>query len=338
MRMPWGQLKDIGSVFLRQTPYDVIGCLSFEDRCCHVPQLLCGPASDCVSLQLVCVDDPIDATPDYSQARAPRIASKEQESRRFRPDVKISHAKLLATEDDLLASTAELLQSIRSNVVVLDISCFPKRFFCFYLKRLLADQAVRGMVVTYTESAPGGYASGHLAEDPMTPDHLPGFAPQLQPKGNTLVLSVGFEMLRISSLMKEIYDRDAGSTKVIMPFPPDGAFSRRCWKTLYEATGGADSAIRREDIEMIATWDADRTYHVLREQWESRANGLTLAPFGPKPITLGMALYAIERDAGIYYTQPKAYNPTYSQGAGASWAYVVKWDGIACQDRKTNPI
>jgi hypothetical protein len=46
-----------------------------------------------------------------------------------------------------------------------------------------------------------------------------------------------------------------------------------------------------------------------------------------------MTLFAIENDIGIYYTQPKSYNPRYTTGAGKSWAYVVKWQGIAAFNR-----
>ncbi|HVM62830.1 MAG TPA: hypothetical protein VMV72_18360 [Verrucomicrobiae bacterium] len=79
-------------------------------------------------------------------------------------------------------------------------------------------------------------------------------------------------------------------------------------------------------------WDTEYVFNRL-QVWEDNSEGLTLAPFGPKPHTLAMALFAIHRDAGMYYTQPKSYNPNYSSGFGRTWAYVVKWDGVCCYER-----
>jgi hypothetical protein len=59
---------------------------------------------------------------------------------------------------------------------------------------------------------------------------------------------------------------------------------------------------------------------------------LALAPFGPKPHTLGMALLAMKYDLAMHYTQPRVYHPDYSRGYGRTWAYVVKWNGRACYD------
>jgi hypothetical protein len=47
-----------------------------------------------------------------------------------------------------------------------------------------------------------------------------------------------------------------------------------------------------------------------------------------------MTLFAIENDVGIYYSQPRAYNPYYSRGWSDVWAYVVKWGGTPCFERK----
>jgi hypothetical protein len=90
--------------------------------------------------------------------------------------------------------------------------------------------------------------------------------------------------------------------------------------------------ISRDNLEVISAWDTEQVYRTL-ELWEQDTEGLALAPFGPKPHSLGMALFAIRHDSGLYYTQPKSYNPNYSKGQGDSWAYVVKWDGVPCFDR-----
>ncbi len=96
--------------------------------------------------------------------------------------------------------------------------------------------------------------------------------------------------------------------------------------------GEADDIIQN-NLEVIAVWDTEQVYKTL-ERWDQNADGVTLAPFGPKPHSLGMALFAIKHDCGLYNTQPKSYNPDYSRGRGEVWAYVVKWDGIPCYERR----
>jgi hypothetical protein len=91
-------------------------------------------------------------------------------------------------------------------------------------------------------------------------------------------------------------------------------------------------SVSSAEVEVVAAWDAEQIYRTL-VRWGGSARGLTLAPFGPKPHTLGMALYALKHGAGMYYAQPQAYNPDYCQGTGETWAYVVKWDGVMAYDR-----
>ncbi len=90
--------------------------------------------------------------------------------------------------------------------------------------------------------------------------------------------------------------------------------------------------LRKDSVAVIAAWDAEQVYHKLLS-WAGNGERLSLAPFGPKPHTLGMAMFAIKFDASVWYTQPKVYHPEYSRGIGDSWWYAVKWQGIRCFDR-----
>jgi len=284
----------------------------------------------CRSRTMVCVLDPDDAFPDYRREARSRI--EEQRNRLKKANVAYTQKSmpLRASEDELLALVEDVLHSTSAATVVVDITSFPKRYFCLLVKELLGS-AVRNVIVTYAAAGPGGYTGLHLAEDPLPADHLPGFVAELPPRGDTLVLCIGFEPLRLRSLMKEVAKRRKG-IRIVLPFPPDGVFTRRCWDTLFQITEGHVEEIRRDDIEVVATWDAEQVYRTLKF-WDSASNGLTLAPFGPKPLTLGMTLFAIEHKAGLYYTQPKAYNPNYSSGVSDIWAYVVKWGGVPCYSR-----
>ena len=156
----------------------------------------------------------------------------------------------------------------------------------------------------------------------MSCGHLPGFGAPLPPAGETLVISVGFESLSIRSLLDVYRDRKK-ALKIILSFPPDGGSTRREWNTLRQITAGIEPGTVGHSLEVIVTWAAEEVYRTLK-RWSDDADGLTLAPFGPKSHSLGMALFAIKYDCGLYYTQPKSYNPEYSRGCGESCAYVVE--------------
>lgn len=330
MRLPWGSLSEIWSLFLVNSEICFIGCLSFEERCRVAPLLVHALGGRNAVFEFIQIRDPDDAFPNYSDIIESKIATNiETLSAKC-----ITHdpfvADLLASEDDLLDLVDQTTDAKRRKTVVLDITSFPKRFFCFFLKRFLLEDAFRNVVVTYTEPGPDGHTQGHLAYDPLPCDHLPGFAGPLPPEADHLVISVGFETLNINSLL-EVY-RDRKQTKLICAFPPDRGAVRRQWNTLRQITSGRTETNIRSHMEVMALWDAELVYLTL-DRWSRSANGLALAPFGPKQHSLGMTLFAIETDCGLYYTQPKSYDPEYSKGSGNSWAYVVKWDGLPCYRR-----
>ena len=327
MRLPSGQLADIVTTFIDDGSFLLLGCLSPEQRCCAVPERLYGPR--CAKLELFEIVDPADAFPNYSVEAKERI----EENRRYLQQLGITFSgdrhNLLATEDELIDLVNRATSGQFVDTVVLDISSLPKRYFCFILKRLLLRGEIRNVIVTITSAGPSGYTVGRLAEDPMTCDHLPGFAPKLPPENAMLVISIGFEPLNLRSLVDIYNDKRIGS-KLLVPFPPNGDAIRRTWNTIRQIAPEPQEV--RGNIEVIASWDAEQVYRTLHS-WHTDVGTLTLAPFGAKAHSLGMTLFAIKNDVGLFYTQPKSYHPEYSQGKGDSWGYVVKWDGIVCYDR-----
>ncbi len=330
MRLPWGLIKDIGPAFLAGGEFSIIGCLSFEDRCRAVPTSLSSGAYNCGSVSLLEIVDPPDAFPDYSEESRRKIDINRKVLKESGVPFESERVDLLASEDQMLDVIGKLRARLRSTILILDITSLPKRYFCFFLKRFLLLPSVRNLVVTYTQPGYNGYTQEHLAEDPMTCDHLPGYAAPLPPKGDTLVVSVGFESLSLNSLL-EIY-RGQRRSKLLLSFPPNGTAARRQWNTIRNIVSGRVEDVLRNNVEAVAAWDAEEVYKTL-ERWNGDADGLTLAPFGPKPHSLGMALFAMKYDFGMYYTQPKAYHPAYSGGIGSTWIYVVKWDDIICFNR-----
>lgn len=329
MRLPYGSLQEIVSCFLRRTDFVIFGCLSFEERSGTVPKRL--RLANCKGVELIEVKDPDDAFPNHSEQVLEKVKKNKRQLIRSKVKFKSLTSDLLVTEDGLLDILEGWRDFQKYQTVVLDITSLPKRYFCFFIKRILLSEQWRNVVVTYTLPGSSGYTDEHLAEDPMTCDHLPGFAAPLSPKGNTLVVSIGFESLSMRSIL-EIYSDKKKGTKMLLSFPSTAGSVRREWNTLRQIVPSEEREIIRNNIEVVAFWDAEQVYKTLI-RWNQDSDGLTLAPFGPKSHSLGMVLFAIKNDAGLYYTQPKSYNPEYSKGEGETWAYVIKWNGIACFDR-----
>jgi hypothetical protein len=329
MRLPAGSLAQIADTFLRDKDFALLGCLSFEARSCAVPEILWSRS--CARIDLLDVIDPFDAFPDYSIEARRKIERNRRRLEKAKINFQSHKVPLLATEDQLL-DTFDTLRLADASTIVMDITSLPKRYFCFFLKRLLLLEHFQNVVVTYTIPAPHGYTHDPLAEDPMSYDHLPGYAAALQPGPRALVVSVGFEALNIRNLL-EVYSDKQRDIRFIFSFPPGGGAIRRQWDTLRRM--GLDARdIDRENVEIIAAWDAEQVFKTL-ERWYPGSEALILAPFGVKSHSLGMALFALKHDSGLYYTQPKAYNPDYSRGQGQTMAYVVKWQGMACFNRET---
>jgi hypothetical protein len=324
MRLPWATLELIQKSYIDSKPYSVLGCLSFEERCREVPIRLKG--ARCSSVHLIEIHDPEEGNPAYCKKAQAKIL--ENHKALVEAGVKFSRpeARLLATEDEIISLTQGVISS-SCKTLLFDITSFPKRFFALMLKRILAADAIENVVITYTQVGPFGYASGHLSEDSMDPDHLPGFAPPIIGTNDiVLAISLGFEALNVRSIIETYSEK---RFKVVLPFPPNGDSTRRVWSSLATLTNHRPESIRREDIRAVAAWDAETVYSVL-QQWRSGTDRVNLVPFGPKPHTLGMTLFAIENDSGMFYTQPRAYNPDYSKGAGQTWAYVVKAGKLCC--------
>ncbi len=334
MLLPAARITRIVETFLPGVSFAVLGCLSPEERCVTVPTLLA--TKDCGQFRLIEVIDPLDAFPDHSGEAKRKIEAHRQRLEQSGVKFGLSQMNLLASEDALIDILALFEEETSVSTAVLDITSLPKRYFCFFLKRMLLSPKWQNVVLTYTGAGIGGYPPGHIAEDPMICDHLPGYAARLSPEIGALVITVGFESLGVRSLI-ETYGEKRRKMKLIMSFPPNGEFARRQWRTLREMLLGDVEAVNLENLRVMPSWDAEDVYLTL-ERWLEEVGTLSLAPFGAKPHTLGMALFAIKHDCGLFYSQPKSYNPNYSTGQGDSWAYVVKWQGICCFNRSSTPL
>lgn len=211
------------------------------------------------------------------------------------------------TIDNFLAVVGE------RNVLV-DISSMPKRLFFFLVKRLLSS-TFDNIVVTYAE--PEKYSEEPLAENPQLWAPLPGFAgPRRVPSDRSLIIALGYEPLGLPDL---VLSGEFASSRValLFPFPSSPERVAKNWKFARDLFPNIDnSAVNIKRVDGINVPEVFDTIGGLTDFGDRFA---MLAPFGPKPISLAMALYASKMHSmgghcSVSYTQPTVYNPDYSSG------------------------
>lgn len=302
-----------------------LGTLSSEERSLAVP-IVASPIANS-EIRLLRIDDP----PSRHTA-AIEAALNEHRNTLAARNVTYTEVgvNLLATDQEIADAfgSAVAASPHRPLCMWLDISSMPKRYFFLVVKLALASNDVGTLTVTYTQPVPGGYIDAHLAEDPDDLRPLPGYTSIVEP--STLVVAVGFESLGLPQFLNEYRDKHRRIV-VFIPFPPGQPYAQRIWQTVQRLglrTLGPDS--RR--VAALDAFETARQLGAVLAAEQARATqpetvSLALAPYGPKPVSLGMCLFAIQRDAPVFYTQPKSYHPAYTIGTGRSWAYLVKLGG-----------
>jgi len=315
---PWGSLEWV----IAKTPRagsrrTLIGCIGFEERSTAVPRLMYGHGVR--DINLFTVTDPPSR---YSARIAEKIATNtetlwEAKVCDTRP---ISTLSLFALDEEI-AAIAQPVRDGTETELWLDITSMPKRFFFLLVKLALNTPSVSSLFVTYSQPAPGRYTREHLAEDPEMPQPLPGFGP-LASDLDRLVVAVGFEPLGLSQLLGDYRDRKR-DIYFIVPFPPGQPYSRRVWSTIHNIGFPGDHRVRR--VPALDTFGCVDVLTTLTS--EADHGNVALAPYGPKPISLGMCVYAARTGAAVFYTQPRVYHPDYTVGIGKTWAYCLRLAG-----------
>lgn len=232
----------------------------------------------------------------------------------------------LMSEWFLVNGFARRVESAATSVV-LDITSFPKRFFFPILRTLAASPTVRDLLITYTSPACYAPDDEPLYENIEQWRALPGFG-GTGTRGAQWVVSVGF---LVESLRMYVGNAQDERMKLLIPFPAPLAALRRTWESVAnlerDHTDGRFEKFRVETLDMSAAFDRIRQLAGVPEK------PLAFAPFGPKPTSAAMCLYAMQRDSSVYYPQPTVYHPDYSRGvrnndpATAVCAYWIKHGG-----------
>lgn len=236
------------------------------------------------------------------------------------------------SEMDLMAELFQIQDFYRkavntSSSVVLDITSFPKRFFFLLLQTLMKSDQVKNLLVTY--SSPEAYAEGALYEDFDAWKTMPGFGGEKTGR-ESLIVSIGFLVESLTGYLKN--NPDHGKVKMLIPFPAPLDSLKRVWESVskLDQERGNSNPFEKFRVEAL---DLSAAFDRIKSLASNSENPTAFAPFGPKPTSAAMCLYAIQKGSAIYYPQPTVYHPEYSIGirgndpANAISAYWIKHEG-----------
>lgn len=314
---PWGPLRWLLSK-LTATRWDLLGCLATEERALAAWTFLKSHGS----IKHVKLLEVHDEHPQDSPHT--RFFDGTERKLREKRDAFLAGGGSVADLETcylgdiygrFVDATDEFLKFAGKNVII-DISSLPKRVFFPAIRRVLQSREVRNIIVTYT--IPAKYADDELVEDPQLWTYLPTFAPpDDEPDDKLLIVGLGYEPLGIR------HASEGKGLHLLFPFPSLPPGIRRNWDFVYELRGNPSPPIQRVHI-----YDVPETFDRIRTITKRGGQYAILAPYGPKPVSLAMCLYAVAageatKPPSVFYTQPRAYNPDYSSG-------VAEEDGHPC--------
>lgn len=317
---PWGPI-DWTLSLSSQKQWGFVGAIGTEDRslCSWAHMRRQGAITTEYFAQIRDVD-----SEKYRERIELALAKRHNEFTKNGGTLSAIHPFELMAEWFLIDGFAQVIERANSSIV-LDITSFPKRFFFSLLKTFVRSINVRNLVVTYT--SPDSYADDDLYEDIEPWRTLPAFGgdggtPELW------VVSVGF---LVESLRNHIGSNPEEKMNLLIPFPAPLAVLKRTWQSVASLEKGQPDG--RFEIHRVETLDMSAAFNRIQSIAGNPPKTLAFSPFGPKPTSAAMCLYALQRNASVYYPQPTVYHPEYSRGirnndpAEAVNAYWIKHEG-----------
>lgn len=325
---------------LSSRDWSLLGCLSSELRSAAIWEATAQMRDLISRAHLVKIRDPIDRAP---QIRERLLGDTLTHLNNFSADRthSIQSIDLMCRTEEIVTLARDAFPS-RQNVIV-DISSLPKRFFFPIVFEYMRDTAVRNLVAVY--AVPDKYTQGPLSESHDTPRPILPFVSRaaVNRQSEYTVIGVGFVPLGIQELFS---GRRPTGIRLLLPFPPGAPNYNRNWlfiKDIEEKLG----SIAPNNLLRTDALDCSNIFDICCKISDNSKKFITLAPFGPKPISLGMCLFACAslteasemgreylNPCEVMYTQPKQYDPEYSKGIKRDrnnvpivFAYALKIDG-----------
>jgi hypothetical protein len=315
---PWGEISWILNRLDRED-WNFIGCISTEDRFIESFEILqrSGFLKKSAFFE---INDPITLQEHIDKLDLNRekvIAIDNSIANR------IIRSELLVQDILLHRDIENLLNNSIPNLVI-DISCLPKRYFFPLVKLAIKDDRIQNLIITYTR--PDEYSPGDLSEEPEPWYPLPLFMQTAFPEESyeLAIVGTGFMPFSLPKLLKDKHSEI--TLKLLFPFPPGPPNYQRSWEFVRKIEKHYnlkedDKIIRVNSLDVCDAFD-----HICSAANFGQAKVL-FAPYGPKPISLSMCIYASITASPVYYTQPKYYNPNYSIGIKDCLGYCIKLKG-----------
>lgn len=309
---PWGRFD---KVMLSQSgeQWALLACASVENRCTTVFDSMRSLGIRGPQLILE-IDDPLSiSTPLIQQLTA---TNRDHIQSLGFPDQQVAKIGLTDAFSKFEETIRSFLNQVGQRNLIIDITSLPKKVY-FFLTKVIFQTAAGPQNVVFTYAEPDRYSDEPLAANPDPWEALPGF--RISPRDEAkrkIVVGIGYEPLGLPDLVDSGRFDEAQMT-FLFPFPAQADRVTRNWRFIRGIFPNADS--NRLTIKRVDGINVPEVFQTLTSLGEGGEQELTLAPFGPKPISLAMALYAArhsgaQNQTGVYYTQPTYYNPTYSSG------------------------
>ena len=323
---PWGQLSWVLD-HLPKTEWDLLGCLATEDRSLAGWKIL-KSRNELQRCKLLTVKDLPSAM--WQEASDKKLKERQQEFADEGGSIEQVEAHTLFERHEHIIKTAQGFANSAGQNVIVDISSFPKRFFFPIVKVLLRTASIKNLLAVYT--VPERYSDAPLAQNPETWRHLPMFMPpQPEPDEKIIFVGLGFEPLGLPQLLVG-QEFQATTFKILFPFPAPFKGTQKNWS--FARTLEPNIGTSRHQPIRVSPINVSEVFDTIIAETDRGTRYAMFAPYGPKPISLAMCLYASSKSSAVYYTQPRFYNPDYSIGVKtvggqpAVYGYCLRLNGV----------
>lgn len=328
---PWGDVNWLIAKH-RSENWAAIACCATETR--SVDSILAlSKIAKWMSVVSIWDPDPLD---DEEQERALSSAFRRL-SEQIKCPYSAHSGELKASLDTVREIVDEAVKV--SGDIILDITSFPKRWF-FPMVRFLCDNAkVQNLIVVYTLG--DGYAD-QISENYEVLRPIQGF-PSIEGRTDhdLAFVGVGFHSSNMLTMFGDDHPR---ALRLLFPFPPGPPGLKRNWRFVQHV----DRALRfDEELQVLrpmehlqlSALDVSQAFDALRLLSDRGTRTSLMAPYGPKPISLAMCLFAVLVEQSglpevpVYYSQPQRYHLNYTSsskkraGKLDTLAYSIKHNG-----------
>ncbi|EFO34072.1 conserved hypothetical protein [Roseibium sp. TrichSKD4] len=309
----WGDASWIFPHFKNNDKWTVLACVGTETR--SVDSIF-ELEKNSERLFLIQIEDPFPQDPATTQSVLAGAWNRIEQ--RLSGKYEKLYGELKSSLDEI-ADYVEKAIAVSSHVL-LDITSFPKRWFFPMVQLLVNDDRVKNLVVAYTQ---GTKYAKVISTNPEALRPLQGF-PSIDGRSehDFAFVGVGFHLLSFSRMFGEDRPR---ALKMLFPFPPGPPGLKRNWKfveTMERIVGRENDGLRKIDpidFIQISAVDVSQTFDAICRVTGNGDRTSYMLPFGPKPVSLAMCLFAVAAEKSgkpevpIYYAQPSQYALHYTK-------------------------